>query len=504
MTFVNAPSPEPRAACRAWRRALVAGLTSAALGGCVTMHDLAPRQALPPSAGITLPAGIPTLPAGWPAAAWWHRYADPQLDALVERALAHAPSLAAARARVEAADAQARLVDAGAGPKAGLSVDLDRESVSANGFLGPYGKTVPALGTTGPWYTEGTLGLGAEFDVDLWGRDRARTHAALGAAQARAAEAALAELLLSARIVDAYYDAMAQSARLELLRRARAIEHEAAAAHAARFAQGLEARSPAELAHERELSLDARILAVDGRIGRLREVLRALLGASGAEEIRIEPRALPSVAGELPDALGYELLARRPDLQARRWMVQASLDQIDAARAAFYPSLDLRSFVGFDALHLNDLFRSSSRQFGLVPGLNLPVFDSGRLNANLAASRAQSDALIADYDQAIVDAVRDVAQGCIALDTLARQAAVQGERLDAVRFAAAGAQAHYRRGLTDRIAALEAELPVLGAREQALDLQAARIQAQVALIVALGGGYDSRSGTAEQPPHEPS
>jgi len=491
MTLVNAPTPGMQTGRHGWRGGLLACLVSMALGGCATMHARAPGQAVLPAAKISLPADLQLARDAWPVAQWWHRFADPQLDGLIDRALAQAPSLAVARARIEAAQAQARLVDANTGPLVGFSADLDRESVSANGFLGPYGKTVPLLGTTGPWYTEGTLGVSGQLDVDLWGKDRARVNAALGVAQARVAEEALAELLLSARIVDAYEDSLAQAQSLELLHQARDIEHEATNGHVARSTRGLEPRSLTELAHERELALDQQILAARGRQRQLREVLRALLGASGDEDIRIEPRPLPADFDDLPATLGYELLARRPDLQARRWMLQASLDEIDAAKAAFYPSFDIRAFAGFDALHLDDLFQHSSRQFNLVPGLSLPIFDSGRLNANLATARARNEALIADYNQAILDAVRDVAQGCIALDSLEHQATVQQGRVAAEQFASDSAQAHYRRGLSDRITALESELPVLNEQQQALAIQSAQVHAQVALIVALGGGYDA-------------
>jgi multidrug efflux system outer membrane protein len=165
------------------------------------------------------------------------------------------------------------------------------------------------------------------------------------------------------------------------------------------------------------------------------------------------------------------------------------MDQIDAAKAAFYPSFDIRAFIGLDALHLSDLLRKSSPQINLVPGLSLPIFDSGRLNANLAATRSQSNLLIAQYNEAVLNAVREVAQAGIELDDLSAQQAMQAGKLKAVTFAADSATAHYRRGLLDKATAREALLPVLTEQSQAVGIRSRQIHAAVTLAAVLGGGY---------------
>ncbi len=169
--------------------------------------------------------------------------------------------------------------------------------------------------------------------------------------------------------------------------------------------------------------------------------------------------------------------------------MQAAFDQVEVAKAAFYPSFDIRAFVGLDALHLNDLFRKSSRQTNLIPGLSLPIFDSGRLNANLALARSQSDILIAEYNRSVLNAVREVAQAGIELDSLNRQVGLQAEKLKAMSLTCDSAQAHYQRGLLDRISAAEAKLPLLRKQESIVELRSRQIHAEVALTTVLGGGY---------------
>ena len=470
-----------------------AALWLLSVSGCALMReDTAPLAQLPVEQ-VRL-AQDDNLPHdAWPAAQWWQRYGDDQLDALVARALKDSPTMAVAKARVEASHAQARLVDASTGLFIGLSASVNRQSVSENGFLGPFAHTNPAFGTTGPWYTEGTLGLGAEYSVDLWGKDRARVNAALGVHQARQAEAAEAELLLSSQLVHVYYDIQTTYAVLAFLEQARDIEQEMVAAHQARAARGLEPKTTVETAQAQRLQLDQQVNSAQTQIRSLREMLRLLTGAGPDALPDIAPRPLPDSAGGVPASLGYELLARRPDLQAMRWYVQASFDQVEAAKAAFYPSFDIRAFAGLDTLHLEDLFRKSSRQLNLIPGLSLPIFDSGRLNANLAVARSQSNVLIGQYNRSVLNAVREVAQAAIQLDGLNQQAVMQAGKLKAVTFAFDSAEAHYRRGLLDKASAREAQLPVLREQTQAVEIRSRQIHSEIALTTVLGGGYEARS-----------
>jgi multidrug efflux system outer membrane protein len=483
----------------AYARFIATGLLLSSVAGCALMHDdKAVLTQIPPER-IRLADDIKLARDGWPEAQWWRRYGDPQLDALVARALKDGPAMAVARARVEASHSEADLVKASQGLFVGLSASIDRERVSAGGFGAPYAQTNPQLGTTGPWYTAGTVGLLAEYSVDLWGKQRDQVKAALGVHNASKAEAAQAELLLSSQIVHVYYDMQALYAVTALLVQARDIEQDAVAAHRAKAARGIEPRTPAETALAHRMELDKQIESAETRILMAREMLRALAGA-GADALSADIRAvpLPQGSGQLPATLGYELLARRPDLQAMRWYVQSSFDQTEAAKAAFYPSFDIKAFAGFDAVHLGDLLKSSSRQINLIPGLTLPVFDSGRLNANLATNRARSNVLIAQYNESVLNAVREVAHASLQVNSIAQQAVLQDQKIESANFAFDSADAQYRRGLVDRVTAMEAKLPVLLEQARALELRSARIHAETTLATALGGGYGAKSAADSQ------
>ncbi|HCN6789352.1 TPA: multidrug efflux transporter outer membrane subunit MdtP, partial [Escherichia coli] len=346
------------------------------------------------------------------------------------------------------------------------------------------------------------VGLFAGLDLDLWGVHRSAVAAAIGAHNAALAETAAVELSLTTGVAQLYYSMQASYQMLDLLEQTRDVIDYAVKAHQSKVAHGLEAHQ-SKVAHGLEaqvpfhgaraqiLAVDKQIAAVKGQITETRESLRALIGAGASDMPEIKPVALPQVQTGIPATLSYELLARRPDLQAMRWYVQASLDQVDSARALFYPSFDIKAFFGLDSIHLDTLFKKTSRQFNFIPGLKLPLFDGGRLNANLEGTRAASNMMIERYNQSVLNAVRDVAVNGTRLQTLNDEREMQAERVEATRFTQRAAEAAYQRGLTSRLQATEARLPVLAEEMSLLMLDSRRVIQSIQLMKSLGGGYQA-------------
>ena len=478
-----------RARLTRWRCAGGLASLSCALAGCALIHHNGTPDATIAPGQINLAEDIHLAREGWPAARWWTQYGDAQLDALIDEALGNAPTMHIARARVAQARSDVELVSAGSSLQVTALALLDRQHVSAHGFLGPFAENIPAAGLTGPWYTSGLVGLGASLNVDLWGRQRAEVAASLGVNNARIAETSAVELEISTDVAQLYYGIQTTYALIDLLNQSRDIAAFAVSAHEARVARGLESRTYLETANAEQLAIEQQIVSAQNRIVEYRESLRALVGVGPHDLPVIVPVPLPSQQAALPATLSYELLARRPDLQAMRWYVQASFSRIDAAKAAFYPRFDIKAFFGVNALHLADLFTHASQQINLIPGLYLPIFDGGRLNANLGGARAQSNMLIEQYNEAVLNAVRDVAQTGSRLQALDAQFDLQRRRLESVRFAGNSAQAHYERGLGSRLAALEARQPVIAEQVALLALRGEIIGQDIALTKALGGGY---------------
>ncbi|ABB05607.1 MdtP family multidrug efflux transporter outer membrane subunit [Burkholderia lata] len=458
---------------------------------CALIHrDVKPSATLDPER-IRIANDIHLANDGWPSARWWMRYGDPQLDALVDRALADSPTIASAHSRVSQAKADVDLVKAGTSLQVSALGSVNRERVSSNGFLSAYSGNQPMLGASGPWYTEGVVGLGASLDVDIWGKQRAQVAAALGVHNARVVETSAIELEISADVAQIYYGIQTTYHLIDLLEQLHDIVTFSMNAHAARASRGLEPQTQTEIARSQKLATERQIVAARGRIQQLRESLRALIGAGAVDLAEIRPVALPTPPSSLPATLSFELLARRPDLQAMRWYVEGSFDKIDAAKAAFYPSFDIKAFFGVNALHLGDLFTHASQQINLVPGLYLPIFDGGRLNANLGGARSASNLLILQYNQAILNAVRDIATTGSQLQDLDAEAKLQTEKIQATTFSQDSADAQYQRGLASRLTAVEAKQAVILERVALLDLDGRRIGQDIALTKALGGGYRS-------------
>ena len=468
---------------------LLTGTT--ALSGCALIRsDSAPHAQLQPEQ-IKLADDIHLASQGWPQAQWWRQFNDPQLTALIDKTLAGSHTLSEAKLREDKAQAQADLLEAGSQLQMAALGMINRQRASANGFLGPYALDAPKLGMDGPYYTEATVGLVAGFNPDLWGSHRSAVSASIGAQNATLAETAAVELSLSVAVAQLYYSIQASYQMLDLLEQTRSVIDYAVQAHQSKVAQGLEAKVPYHGARAQMLAVDKQIAAAKGQIKETRESLRALMGVGADGLPEIKPVALPQVQAGVPATLSYDLLARRPDLQAMRWYVQASLDQVDAARALFYPSFDIKMFFGLDAIHIDDLFKGTSRQINFIPGLRLPLFDGGRLNANLQNTRANSNMLIERYNQSVLNAVRDVAISGTRLQTLSDERTMQADRVDAMSYTQRAAEAAFSRGLGSRLQASEARLPVLAQQVSALMPDTHRVIQRLQLINSLGGGYQS-------------
>ena len=474
-------------------RILLCGLIGSAttLSGCALIrNDSAAHSQLQPTQ-IKLADDIHLASQGWPQAQWWRQLNDPQLSSLIDKALSGSHTLAEAKQREEKAQSQADLLEAGSQLQMAALGMINRQRASANGFLGPYALDAPRLGMDGPYYTEATVGLVAGLDLDLWGAHRSAVAAAIGAQNAALAETAAVELALSTGVAQLYYSMQANYQMLDLLEQTRSVIDYAVQAHLSKESHGLEAKIPYHGTRAQLLAVDKQIAAAKGQIKETRESLRALIGANGNELAEIKPVALPQVQTGIPSTLSYDLLARRPDLQAMRWYVQASLDQVDAAKALFYPSFDIKAFFGLDAIHIDDLFKAPSKQINFIPGLRLPLFAGGRLNANLKNTRATSNMLIEHYNQSVLNAVRDVAINGTRLQTLNEERELQLERVDASRFSQSAAEAAFNRGLGSRLQATESSLPVLSEQMSLLVLDTQRVIQSIQLIKTLGGGYQA-------------
>jgi len=472
---------------------------SAALAIIVAGCAFAPAKVKHPALRDDVPlAGlqVPTR-AGWPAADWWRAYGDPQLDTLMTLALKQSPSLAEAHSRVQTAEQSVRLAAAQAGLSINGSAQVTRQRMSEHGLMPP-----KLLGFT--WYNQADLGVQLQYDFDWWGKKRAAIDAALDQAHAAEAQRSAAALAIENAVADTYFGWLADQARLDLANKAVATQQQLLHIARLRVKQGVDQpdtvqQSTSSLAAARQMQV-----AIDSSAQIRKVALAALLGASPADLPDLQPRALPAVSGALPDHARLDLIARRPDIAASRWQVEAALRQTDQARAQFFPDISISAMAGLSSTNqgtpalfggngsggsLGNVFSAASRVFNLSPAIHLPIFEGGRLKAAYGVSRAQLDAAVAQYNAVVSDAARDVGTQALGAEQIATRREQQARQVRAERQLVASAQARVRQGTRDARASLAATAQWLQQEDTAISLHAQALTTDLALIKALGGGY---------------
>jgi multidrug efflux system outer membrane protein len=463
--------------------ALAASTLLLSLAACVSIpadHEVLPQRDL---ASAQLAADIHLAREGWPQAQWWTQYNDAQLNALIAQALKDSPNLQAAATRIQSAHAAMDLSNAEKGISVGVNAVSDRQRYSSNGFF------PPPIG--GSYYTETTPQIVANYEFDWWGKHKAAISAALGEVNASRADYAQAEQTLAAAVAWTYFTMQGDWARLDNLKKIAALQGEVVADKAKRIAHGVASADSEKLAEIDLSNVKQQMTMLETQVAQEREALRALIGADASALADLTPHPLPDAQAALPNRLGFELLARRPDLQAARWHVQASLDRIEETQAAFYPDINLMASIGTDTITFDKLLDAGSRTLYFGPTLTLPIFDSGRLKGRLEGARSQRNVLIADYNEAVVTAVREVAQAGVALQGVQRQIDEQAVTTKASKAVLHSVQVRFDHGLTDHASLLNAELAVDKQQDMTLQLQNQQLLGNVALIKALGGGYQA-------------
>jgi len=422
------------------------------------------------------------------AADWWTTWGDAPLQALIRQALQDHPSMQQAAARVQRMQATVRLAGAADLPQIGLGADFSRQRFSANGL---YPKPI-----AGNIWNNDTLQVSLGWTPDLWGEHAAALAAAVGQTRAAQAEAAMASQWLASHILRssmglarllAQQDTGAQL--IELRETAQNLVRQ-------RHEAGLDSRIEQAQNEGSLAELQAQHQALQEQIDLTRHQLAVLCGLPPQALQDYAPRLDSFALTPMPTQLGADLLGRRPDVVAARWRVEAAQQQIHVAQTQFYPSVNLGVFAGYNALGTQHLLEAGSRQYGIVPALRLPLFEGGRLQAQLSGREAERDLAVAQYNQAVLDAVREAADAIRSSESAAQQAADQSRALAAATQAHTLAQQREQAGLGNRLNLLSAQAALLAQQRARIDLQARQLDVRVQLVRALGGGWQPDSPVA--------
>lgn len=442
-------------------------------------EDLASQQSLKGEAGQ------------WPANSWWQGFNDPQLNGLMDEALAHSPDLLAAQARLDKANATNAQVKAAMQPDASLNLSSSETKQSYNtGFPAAFSSFLPQ----GYWNST-RLSIDANYDLDVWGKSRAALKGSIGQARATQLEGVVVRQNLAVALTSAYVelnrlyderDAIAEikhgaDVQLELMQ--------------ARAAHQLDPQTSVLQAQDDQARLGSRLISVDSAIRLQQNLIAALVGAGPDRGLSLSrPHLAPVQIDSLPDDVHLNLLGRRPDVQAARLRVEAMDQQIKYNRADFYPNVKLNAYFGLQALSkggLQKLAADGSDIGGIGPAISLPLFHQNRLNAAYRSSEADYNSAVAAYDKALVDALHQTSDASISVQTTRSQSEAAQNRLSIAQKNYELTKARFDKGMATKMDVLASHVTLVSAELDVADLKAQAYNDRIKFIAALGGGFQS-------------
>ena len=445
------------------------------LAGCATVTPHSPP------AIEAMPAAFKEAGATWAPAApadaldrgpWWELFNDPELNRLASEVQLSNQNIAAAVAAYAQAQAVVRQQRAGLLPSVSLSGSATRTG----------GDGASRSGTS----TQASLGV--DWAPDLWGRLQGGVDAAQASAQASEADLASARLSAVGTLASAYFQLREADAEIDLLQAT--VEGYERSLHIARnrYAAGVAAQTDVLQAQTQLANARADLATVRQNRARYEHALAVLTGRAPAN-FSLPPAAWTAQVPDLPVGLPSELLQRRPDIAAAERAVAAANAQIGIQRAAYYPSLSLGASLGSSGSSLGDLFQASHLVWSLGLSVAQTIFDAGANAARVEQAQAAHEARVATYRQTVLTAFQTVEDQLTTLHTLQQQEPLRREALAAADRTAQQQLNRYREGQVGYTEVVTAQAAALSAQRALLQLQVNRQLAVVALVQALGGGW---------------
>jgi len=452
-------------------------------GGCT----VGPNYARPP---VGEPALFKSDGAGEPAppipTEWWRLYGDPQLDQLIATAHASNQTLRQAVARVDQARALARVAGSYLYPSISLDPQFSRTRYSANRKSTFTGQPVQS----GITLNDFLIPFDLTYEIDVWGRVRRSFESARAQAAASADDLGVVRLTVETDVAQFYYSLRSLDAQIQILTDTVTSYREQVRLLSAQLRAGLVSPIVLNQAQAQLQATLAQQLDVERARADLEHALAILCGRPAPSfAVAVNPLHEASPPA-VPPGLPAQLLARRPDVAEAEQNVVAANAQIGVATADFFPRFMLTSLAGLQSAALSTLFNWQSRAASILPSVSFPIFEGGRLRANLESTRAFYRQAIAAYVNQVLIAYGDVEDALTDLHALSDEVGSLREAMSASRNYLRLATVQYTQGLTDYLLVIDAERTLLANQlslAQAVNLQ---VGASIRLIKALGGGWD--------------
>jgi NodT family efflux transporter outer membrane factor (OMF) lipoprotein len=431
-------------------------------------------------------------PAGWKEAQpkdqavrgkWWEIYNDPELNALEEQVNISNQNVLLAEAQYREARDAVRIARSGLFPTVSTSPSVSRSKPSST--LSP-NSTLFVSGTRWDY----TLPVDVSYQADVWGSIRRNVRANSALAQASAAQLENARLSFQAELATFYFELHGLDGDQDLLQRTLKLYQDYLDLTQKRFNVGV--ASGADVAQARTQLAVTRAALIDIGVQRAQfEHAIAILTGKPPAGLSIAPSPLKTPPPVAPVGLPSDLLERRPDIAAAERQAGSANEQIGIAKAAFYPALLFSASGGFETADIAKWFNAPSRFWSLGGQLAETLFDAGKRRAQVDMTEAAYDATVANYRLTVLTAFQQVEDNLAALRVLAEEAIAEDEAVSAAEQALAISTAQYKAGTTDYLQVITSQTAALQAEKSAVDILTRRMVADVLLIEALGGGWDT-------------
>jgi NodT family efflux transporter outer membrane factor (OMF) lipoprotein len=422
---------------------------------------------------------------------WWKIFNDSVLDGLEAQIDISNQNVKAAEAAFEQSRALVAQARAGFWPSIAASLGVQRQGspIVLTNAAGP-----TTIGTR--TQTTYNAGVTASWDLDVWGRIRRTSESQFAAAQSSAAALAAARLSAQAELATDYFELRAQDQLQKLLDDT--VEAETLSLHIteSRYKFGVAARADVVSAQTQLLGSQAQ--QVNAKIQRaiLEHAVAVLIGKQPAE-FSLNASVMRSDVPTVPAGVPSTLLERRPDVaEAERKMASANA-QIGVAKAGYFPDLTLTGSDQYSTLSLSNLIRNSNRVWAVGPALAQTLFNGGLVHAQVWQARATYDGTVDSYRQTVLTSFQQVEDEIVTLRVLEQQGVIEDETVKAAREAEALTLNQYKAGTVPYSSVITAQTTRFSAEETALQVLSSRLQASVALIEALGGGWDASMATVK-------
>ncbi len=474
-------------------RGLTPVVAFALLGGCGSAPPYRPPQPEMPTAWKVEEPFRQSAPSdAAPKGAWWLRFGDDTLNALAARALAESPTLAAADARLAQSRATFAAVSGQAWPQVSLNARDTRVRITQNRPLN--NNAAPNFSTT---QNDAVVALAASYEVDFSGRVKSAIAGARASAEQAAADLETVRLLLIADLATAYFNLRQTDIELDVL--ASSIDLQRRSLGLARTRYELGAGSALDVAQQQAL-IDITLTQIDllRRSRALFEHAIATLTGTPAPLFSLAPDMRELRAPDVPIGVPSDILERRPDVAAAERAMAAANAQIGVAGAAYYPSINLGMSVGQESRKLPTLFDAPSLVWSLGASAVQPLFDGGRIRANVDFTRAGYDLTVANYRRTVLTAMQEAEDGIIGLAALERAWLQAGVAVESARRTLDLVNARYEGGVASPLEVITAQQSLLTAERLAAQLVGLRLLTSVFLVKALGGDWEGPQKLSKQ------